>query len=139
MHLAEARAAMPHELEDIASMLSQRGVAPVSDSVLAWAHTERGRSSGLGMTAIVEAFRRDRHTRDAADHVAPRKKGKQQKQSHTTDWTTLAQHITTEILREMQFASDHVRDAIAACGSNTQACADYCLAAREGYRQPASL
>ena len=136
---AESRAATLHELEDIANMLSQRGVAPVSDSVLAWAHTERGRSSGLGMTAIVEAFRRDRHTRDAADHVAPRKKGKQQKQSHTTDWSTLAQHITTEILMEMQFASDHVRDAIAACGSNTQACADYCLArAKDTASQPVS-
>ena len=121
---SEARAATPHELEDIVNMLSQRGVAPVSDSVLAWAHAERGRSSGLGMTAIVDAFRRGRHARDAGDQVVSRKKAKGKKQSRNADWTTVAQHMTMEILKEMRFPSDHVRDAMADCGSNAQSCID---------------
>ena len=100
----------------------------MSDSVMAWAHAERGRSSGLGMTAIVDAFRRDRHARDAGDQIASKKKTKGKKQSHNVDWTTKAQQMTEEILKEMHFSSDHVRDAMAACGINTQACVDYCLA-----------
>ena len=125
---SEARAATPQELEDIVNMLSQRGVAPVSESVMAWAHAERGRSSGLGMTAIVDAFRRDRHARDAGDQIASKKKTKGKKQSHNVDWSTKAQQMTEEILKEMHFSNDHVRDAMAACGINTQACVDYCLA-----------
>ena len=105
---SEARSATLHELEDIVNMLSQRGVAPVSDGVLRWAHAERGRSSGLGITAIVDAFRRDRHVRDAGDQLASRKKAKGKKQSHNANWATVAQQMTMEILKEMRFASDHV-------------------------------
>ena len=132
--IAEARAATPNELEDIANMLSQRGVAPVPDSVLAWAHAARGRSSGLGMTSIVDAFRRDRHARDAGEQVSSRKNEKGRKQSSNSDWTTQAQQMATEILKDMQFPSDHIRDAMAACGSNTQACVDYCLALAQDTR-----
>ena len=58
-HLREKENRDPtaYELEDIANMLNQRGVAPVPDSVMAWAQQQTGRSSGLGLTAIVEAFR----------------------------------------------------------------------------------
>ena len=39
----------------------------------------------------------------------------------------------------MQFPKDHVRDAIDACGSNTQRCIDYCLArSKDSGTQPIS-
>ena len=124
----EARAATPLELEDISNMLNQRGVAPVSDSVIAWAHAQRGRSSGLGMTAIVDAFRRDRHVRDAGNQVVSKKRQSKSKRINR-DWKTVAQKMISEILMEMQFPRDHIHDAVAVCGNNIQACIDYCLVA----------
>ena len=56
-----------YELEDVAHMLNQRGVAPVSDSVMRWARGTIGASSSMGLTAIVDAFRRDRKTKNAGD------------------------------------------------------------------------
>ena len=66
------------------------------------------------------------------------KKAKDRKQSSNSDWTTQAQQIATEILEEMQFPSDHIRDAMGACGSNTQAHVDYIVSFGAGYKKPAS-
>ena len=42
-------------------------------------------------------------------------------------------------IQEMQFPQNHVCDAIAACGCNTQACVDYCLRlAQDATGQPVS-
>jgi hypothetical protein len=62
-----------YELEDVAHMLTQRGVAPVPDSVMKWAHETIGSSSRLGLSAIVDTFRRDRKIRNAGDKVTTKK------------------------------------------------------------------
>ena len=116
-----------YELEDIAHMLNQRGVAPVPDSVMKWAQQKTGRSSGLGLTAIVEAFRRDRTLQNAGDKTKSKQGGANKKTDGDVDWSTLSSRVTSEILQEMDFPRDHIQEALQACGSRVQACVEYCL------------
>ena len=62
-----------YELEDVAHMLTQRGVAPVPDSVMKWARDTIGSSSRVGLSTIVDTFRRDRKIRNAGDKVTTKK------------------------------------------------------------------
>jgi hypothetical protein len=117
-----------YELEDIAHMLNQRGVAPVPDSVMKWAQQKTGRSSGMGLTAIVEAFRRDRTLRNAGDKAKSKQGTSNKKEGADTDWSTLSSRVALEILQEMDFPRDHVQEALQVCGSRVQACVEYCLA-----------
>jgi hypothetical protein len=139
LRAAESREPTAYEVDDIAHMLNQRGVAPVSERIFAWARQQTGRTSGLGMTAIVDAFRRDRHLRDAGDHVGRKSKSKTGKKRDHTDWSSLASRVATEILEDTKFTADHVRDALQAVGFNAQACVECCLArAQEKDSQPVS-
>ena len=116
-----------YELEDIAHMLNQRGVAPVSDSVMKWAQQKTGRSSGLGLTAIVEAFRRDRTLQNAGDKAKSKQGASQKKKGGEIDWSTLSSRVTLDLLQERDFPQDHIQEALQVCGPRLQACVEYCL------------
>ena len=115
------------EMDDIAHMLNQGGVAPVPDSIMKWAQVKTGRSSGLGLTAIVEAFRRDRKIQNAGDKAKSKQSASNKKKGVDIDWSTLSLRVTLEILQEMDFPQDHVQEALRMCGSRVQACIEYCL------------
>ena len=66
-----------YEFEDVAHMLTQRGVAPVPDSVMKWARDTIGSSSRVGLSTIVDTFRRDRKIRNAGDKVTTKKRYKE--------------------------------------------------------------
>ncbi len=105
-------------------MIQARGVLPLSDSVRDWMNKHVGRTSGLGLTAMLAACRRDRTLRDAGDI--------QSKHVHTHDhvesWAELACRTTEYILRDMGFADSDIREACATCGNNVLACVDFCVA-----------
>ena len=75
-------------------MSTERGVAPVPDSVIKWAHQTIGSSSRLGLTAIVDTFRRDRNIQNAGDKVSSKHSASKKK-------TT----VVTETGRPCRFAS----------------------------------
>ena len=127
MRAKDNRDPTAYELDDIAHMLNQRGVAPVPDSILKWAQVKTGRSSGLGLTAIVEAFRRDRTIQKAGDKAKSKHGASNKNKGGVIDWSTLSSRVTLEILREMDFPRDHVQEALRVCGSRVQACVEYCL------------
>ena len=104
-----------------------------------WARQQTGRSSGLGLTAIVEAFRRDRRLRDAGDKPRSKAAPSTKKKGGNTDWSSLSSRVTTEVLQEMNFPLDHIREALQVCGPRAQACIEYCLVlAQDGDRKPVS-
>ena len=92
----ENRVPTAYELEDVAHMLNQRGVAPVSDSVMKWAQQQTGRSSGFGLTAILDAFRRDRRLRDAGDKARSKSGPPPGKKRENTDSSTLSFRVTKD-------------------------------------------
>ncbi len=98
-----------------------------------------GRSSGLGLTAIVDAFRRDRAIQNASDKAKSQHGASKKKKYGHTDWSTLSSRVTMEILREMEFPEGHVQEALQACGPHVQACVDFCLGkARDEECKPVS-
>ena len=105
-----------YKLEDIAHMLNQRGVAPVPDSVMKWAQQKTGRSSGLGLTAIVEAFRRGRTLQDAGDNAKYKQGASKNKQGGNIDWLSVSSRVTLDILQEIDFPLYHVQEALQVCG-----------------------
>ena len=117
-----------HELQDLEHMLSQRGVAPVPDSVMAWARHQSGASSSMGLTQLVEAFRRDRKLRDAGDKAKPKASLNTRPKRENMDWVSLSSHVAAEILKDMKFPPAHIQEALEVCGPNVQACLDHCLA-----------
>ena len=103
LHATENREPTAYELEDIAHMSNQRGVAPVPDSVMAWARHKTG-CAGLGLTAIVGAFRRDRTLRSAGDKAS---KKKQQPKT-----VSIAVKSTLALLEEQGYPAEHINEAL---------------------------
>ena len=119
------RAATEAELVDLETMLKQRGIAPVSDSVMRWGQARVGRVSGGGLWSIVNSFRADKNAKDAGDVS----KGSSKKsRAHTATAFTL----TASLLKEHGYPEDHIRDALTACGPDVRRCVDYCLQMRLG-------
>ena len=84
------------------------------------------------MTAIVEAFRRDRSLRDAGDKARMKSKPSAGRRGGETDWPSLTSRVTKDILQEMHFLADHISKAMQACGQCRLACVDCCLAFAQG-------
>jgi hypothetical protein len=129
LRLREDRAPTEQELQDVASMLQQRGVAPIPDSVIQWAHQRTGRGAGLGLTSIVDSFRRDRKLRDAGDKPMSKSRscGARMDAATATAWSALSPRATTEILKDMGFDQEHIEDALRVCGARTEACVKFCV------------
>ena len=108
-------------------MLGQRGVAPVSESVLDWAQRSTGRASGYGLTSIVAAFRRDKGVKDAGEKSAASKGAAKKGRDAEQHWAALASQAATALLLDMGFPKELVGKAIEECGPRAQACADYCI------------
>ena len=129
----EQRTPDSHEIEDLAAMLSHRGVLPVSDSMNSWLHDKVGKKSGLGITALLAACKRDRKLQDAGDRKG--QKGKKKSGEEDASWETHAKRTTLAILHDMDFAEELITKAMERCGNNCLACIDYCA---EKTKVPAS-
>ena len=63
----ENRRATEEKLKDIETMLCKRGVAPLSDSVKAWAARRTGNKSSNGFWTMLASFKASRRAKDVAD------------------------------------------------------------------------
>ena len=91
----EGRAATPVELDDIRVMLSQRGVAALSDSVRCAAASDGGKESSSGLWRIVSAFREDTRAKQAFN-----KKKARARRSSVGDERSACTIATEELLKE---------------------------------------
>ena len=79
-----------------------------------------GNKSGLGITALLAACRRDHNLRDAGDRIE--KKSNKKGGAAEDTWDTHAQRTTLEILREMDFTEELITESMERCGNNCLAC-----------------
>ena len=121
----EQRTPDSHEIEDLGAMLSHRGVLPVSDSMNSWLHDKVGKKSGLGITALLAACKRDRKLQDAGDRKG--QKGKKKSGEEDASWETHTKRTTLAILHDMDFAEELIAEAMGRCKTNCLACMDYCV------------
>ena len=121
----EKRGPDTHEVNDLSAMMRHKGVLPVSDSMNAWLHDKVGKKSGLGITALLAACRRDRNLQDAGDKKG--KKGAKKDQEPDDSWSAHAQRTTLEVLEAMGFPNEIIAESMERCGNNCLACTNYCL------------
>ncbi len=76
----------------------------MSDSMRDWLHKHVGRTSGLGLSAMIVACRRDRALRAPGDIRGKRAR----KNDHGESWAKLARRTTEYILRDMGFADSDI-------------------------------
>ena len=115
----QKRHATAAELQDIEVMLGKRGVAPVSDSVRAWAERRTGCKSMTGLWAIVGSFRASKKAKDIADEKGAAKTRK------TTSEATAAEQATKHLLEEYGYPGEDVATALLACGPSLENCLDF--------------
>ena len=130
------RHATDAELDDLETMLRKRGVAPVSQSVWAWAERKSGTKSATGLWAIVGAFRGSKKAEDIADKsqsakALARKKAKVSKCPSTE---SPAELVTKRLLEEYNFAPHEVSAALRACGPCLSKCTTYIEVTRTGHQ-----
>ena len=97
LHAKENRHPTTYELLDIANMLNQRGVAPVPDSVMKLAQQKTGRSSDLGLSAVVEAFKRERTLRNAGDAAKSKQATHKKNNAGNVDSQSWSSRVTSNI------------------------------------------
>ena len=112
------------EIRDVETMLSLRGVAPVSESVERLAGQSTGRKSSEGLWTIVESFRADTALKK---RTAGGRGGKRQG-APALDGVGIARAI----LQEHGYASADVEVALRACGPDVDQCVEFCLRAASG-------
>ena len=117
----EGRHASAAELQDLEAMLGKRGVAPVSNSVKAWAERRTGCKSMMGLWAIVGSFRSSKKAKDVADEKGNATSRVRAFKAPTTE------QVTTALLQEHGYPDDDIAKALAACGPSLERCIDYCL------------
>ena len=126
----EHREATALELADIEQMLCRRGVAPVSDSVMALGIQKPGQSSGGGLWSIVSSFRADK---SCAAKTKSRKREHRRQQGKVSG--TSGSDVVRAILREHGYKDEDIEASLALYGPDLQRCVEFCLnPCREGPR-----
>ena len=100
------------ELQDLETMLRQRGVAPISYSAAAWLREKQGASSGAGLLTLMASYRADKPTRKALrdKETSTRKRDRKEQED-----------------MEHGYHEDKIEAALAACGAKMQRCVEHCL------------
>ena len=117
----EQRHASAAELQDLEATFGKRGVAPVSDSVKAWAERRTGCKSMMGLWAIVGSFGSSKKAKDVADE-----KGNATSRVPASKAST-AEQATPALLQEPGCPDDDIAKALAACGPSVDRCIEHCL------------
>jgi len=122
------RHATDAELDDLEAMLGKRGVAPVSQSVWAWAERKSGTKSATGLWAIVGSFKGSRKAEDIAD------KKQKAKGRKSTSEASPAEMATKHLLEEYDFPAQEVSAALRACGPSLSRCKAYIEVRQSGFQ-----
>ena len=124
----QKRHATDAELDDLEAMLRKRGVAPVSQSVWAWAERKSGTKSATGLWAIVGSFKGSRKAEDIAD------KKQKAKGRKSTSEASPAELATKHLLEEYDYPAQDVSAALCACGPSLSKCMAYIEVTRSGFQ-----
>ena len=122
------RHATDAELDDLETMLRKRGVAPVSQSVWAWAERKSGTKSATGLWAIVGSFKGSKKAEDIAD------KKQKAKGPKCTSKASPAELATKHLLEEYNFSAQEVSAALHACGPSLSRCTAYIEVSQSGFQ-----
>ena len=116
---AHGRAATIEELQDVEFMLSQRGVAPLSDSVKTWVTGTTGRQSQANFWTIMSSFKSNKRARDVADGKASA--AKRAARSNVPRGA----HATKALLQQRGYSAQHIEEALRECGPALTRCQSY--------------
>ena len=122
------RNATEAELKDLEAMLGKRGVAPVSQSVWAWAERKSGTKAAAGLWAIIGAFKGHKKAEDVADKKRKSKAGKKHPDSN------LAMMATKTLLAEYNYTERQALEALSACGPSLSKCMTYIEVMQTGHQ-----
>ena len=123
----ENRRATEEELKDIETMLCKRGVAPLSDSVKAWAAHRTGNKSSNGFWTMLASFKASRRAKDVADEKGAKKP------QNTAKAFTCAQEVTKHLLQEYGYSEKLIQAALLECGSSLTRCQSYIEQIQAGF------
>ena len=126
----EGRLPLLEEMNDVISMLRQRGVAPLSESMqnVGAELRQRGKASGTGLWHIVQAFRSEEMAKSSY-----KKKTNKQKKSVLASEESTCLTVIRDLLKEHGYPDVHIRQALSRCGPHLPSCVDYCIKLSTGH------
>lgn len=115
----EGRGATSDELKDIEFMLSQRGVAPVSDSVKLWITGSTEAKSQTNFWTMMSSFKGSKRARDVGEGKASA--AKRARPSNAS----CGEHATKALLHQRGYKAEHIEAALRAVGPDLTKCESY--------------